>query len=44
MGKSKGLNGKIDKGQIVMARQLGKCISKTAALVGVIGLQRSVSI
>ena len=33
MGKCKDLS-KFDKGQIVMARQLGQSISKTAALVG----------
>ncbi len=33
MGKRKDLS-EFDKGQIVMARQLGQSISKTAALVG----------
>ncbi|ROL50303.1 hypothetical protein DPX16_19107 [Anabarilius grahami] len=33
MGKHKDLS-EFDKGQIVMARQLGQSISKTAALVG----------
>ena len=34
MGKRKGLSD-FDKGQIVMARQLGQSIFKTASLVGV---------